>query len=102
MCQQSRAGNACGIVLRFLKNLGQNLGQNTGTDTGRTPVNTTRIEAVPGTTDDRGPGRFSTTVENSVENSGVSGLTAMKSLVVSGSAYGEGNFMAVLSAQFGS
>jgi len=41
--------------------------------------------------------RFSTTVENSVENSGLSGLAAMKSLVLSGSAYGEGNLMAILS-----
>ena len=41
--------------------------------------------------------RFSTTVENSVENSGLSGLAAMKSLVLSESAYGEGYLMAVLS-----
>ena len=45
--------------------------------------------------------RFSTTVENSVEISGLSGLTAMKSLVLSESAYGEGNLMAVLSMLFG-
>jgi hypothetical protein len=44
--------------------------------------------------------RFSTTVENSVEISGLSGLTAMKSLVLSESAYGEGNLMAVLSILF--
>lgn len=37
-----------------------------------------------------GTGRFSTIVEISVENSGLSGLAAMKNLVVSGSAYGEG------------
>ena len=46
-------------------------------------------------------GRFSTTVENSVEISGLSGLTAMKSLVLPESAYGEGNLMAVLSMLFG-
>jgi hypothetical protein len=40
---------------------------------------------------------FSTTVENSVEISGLSGLATMKSLVLSGSAYGEGRLMAVLS-----
>jgi hypothetical protein len=45
--------------------------------------------------------RFSTTVENSVEISGLSGLTAMKSLVLPESAYGEGNLMAVLSMLFG-
>jgi len=45
--------------------------------------------------------RFSTTVENSVEISGLSGLTTMKSLVLSESAYGEGNLMAVLSMLFG-
>jgi hypothetical protein len=39
-------------------------------------------------------------VENSVEISGLSGLAAMKSLVLSGSAYGEGNLMAVLSILF--
>jgi hypothetical protein len=50
---------------------------------------------------DEAPGRFSTTVENSVEISGLSRLTAMKSLVLSGSAYGEGNLMAVLSMFFG-
>jgi len=44
---------------------------------------------------------FSTTVENSVEISGLSGLTAMKSLVLSESAYGEGNLMAFLSMLFG-
>ena len=75
--------------------------RNAGTDTARRPVNTTRIEAVPDTRNGRAPGRFSTTVEKSVEISGLSGLTALKSLVVSGSAYGEGNFMAVLSANFG-
>jgi hypothetical protein len=42
-------------------------------------------------------GRFSTTVENSVENSGLSRATARKSLVLPESAYGEGNLMAVLS-----
>jgi hypothetical protein len=41
--------------------------------------------------------RFSTTVEISVEISGLSGLTIMKSLVLSESAYGEGILMAVLS-----
>jgi hypothetical protein len=46
--------------------------------------------------------RFSTTVENSVENSGLSGLATMKSLVLSESAYGEGNLMAVLSMFLGS
>jgi hypothetical protein len=45
--------------------------------------------------------RFSTTVENSVEISGLSRLAAMKSLVLSESAYGEGNLMAVLSMLFG-
>jgi len=45
--------------------------------------------------------RFSTTVENSVEISGLSGLTTMKSLVLSESAYGEGDLMAVLSMLFG-
>jgi hypothetical protein len=45
--------------------------------------------------------RFSTTVENSVEISGLSGLTVMKSLVLSESAYGEGDLMAVLSMLFG-
>jgi hypothetical protein len=34
--------------------------------------------------------RFSTIVENSVENSGLSELAVMKTLEVSGSAYGEG------------
>jgi hypothetical protein len=33
-------------------------------------------------------------VENSVENTGLSGLAAMKILVVSESAYGEGVFVA--------
>jgi len=51
---------------------------------------------------DGAPSRFSTTVENSVENSGLSGLATMKSLVLSESAYGEGNLMAVLSMLFGS
>jgi hypothetical protein len=50
---------------------------------------------------DRALSRFSTTVENSVEIPGLSRLTAMKSLVLSGSAYGEGNLMAVLSMLFG-
>jgi hypothetical protein len=36
-------------------------------------------------------------VENSVDNSALSGLTAMKTLVLSGSAYGEGDFVAILS-----
>jgi hypothetical protein len=36
-----------------------------------------------------------------VEISGLSGLAAMKSLVLSESAYGEGNLMAVLSMLFG-
>jgi hypothetical protein len=40
-------------------------------------------------------------VENSVEISGLSGLTAMKSLVLFESAYGEGNLMAILSMFFG-
>jgi hypothetical protein len=44
--------------------------------------------------------RFSTTVENSVEISGLSGLAAMKSLMGSGSAYGEGNLMAFFSMLF--
>jgi len=44
--------------------------------------------------------RFSTTVENSVEISGLSGLTVMKSLVLSESAYGEGILMAILSILF--
>jgi hypothetical protein len=44
--------------------------------------------------------RFSTTVENSVEISGLSGLAAMKSLVLSGSAYGEGSLMAIFSMLF--
>jgi hypothetical protein len=51
---------------------------------------------------DDAPSRFSTTVENSVEISGLSGLTVMKSLVLSDSAYGEGNLMAILSMFFGS
>jgi hypothetical protein len=54
-----------------------------------------------GVSGDVASGRFSTTVENSVEISGLSGLTAMKSLVLSESAYGEGNLMAVLSMLFG-
>jgi hypothetical protein len=41
-----------------------------------------------------GPSRFSTIVENSVENSGLSGLATMKTLMVSGSAYGEGRWKA--------
>jgi hypothetical protein len=51
----------------------------------------------PGISGDGALSRFSTTVENSVEISGLSGLTAMKSLVLSESAYGEGHLMAVLS-----
>jgi hypothetical protein len=62
------------------------------------------LQPVPGLASgirgDRAPSRFSTTVENSVEISGLSGLAAMKSLVLSGSAYGEGNLMAVLSMLF--
>ena len=54
-----------------------------------------------GVSGDVASSRFSTTVENSVEISGLSGLTAMKSLVLSESAYGEGNLMAVLSMLFG-
>jgi len=54
-----------------------------------------------GVSGDRALSRFSTTVENSVEISGLSGLTVMKSLVLSESAYGEGNLMAVLSMLFG-
>ena len=54
-------------------------------------------DGFPAISGDRAPSRFSTTVENSVENSGLSGLAAMKSLVLSGSAYGEGNLMAILS-----
>jgi hypothetical protein len=61
-----------------------------------------RLESVPAIGGGAAPGGFSTTVENSVENSGVSRLTAMKSLVLSGSAYGEGNLMAVLSMFFAS
>jgi hypothetical protein len=49
-----------------------------------------------------GTGRFSTIVEISVENSGLSGLDAMKSLVVSGSAYGEGPNYAVFTRVNGS
>jgi hypothetical protein len=64
-------------------------------------VTATRITVVSGIVGGRRPRRFSTTVENSVEISGLSGLAAMKSLVLPGSAYGEGNFMAVLSALFG-
>jgi hypothetical protein len=52
---------------------------------------------VPAISGDDALGRFSTTVENSVENSGLSGPTIVKSLVLSESAYGEGNLMAVLS-----
>jgi hypothetical protein len=37
-----------------------------------------------------GPSGFSTIVENSVENPGLSELTLLKILEVSGSAYGEG------------
>jgi hypothetical protein len=44
--------------------------------------------------------RFSTTVENSVENSGLSGLATMKSLVLSGSAYGEGLLVAIFPTVF--
>ena len=43
------------------------------------------------------PSRFSTIVENSVENSGLSELAVMKSLVVPESAYGEGNLVAIFS-----
>jgi len=57
---------------------------------------------VPAISVDGALSRFSTTVENSVENSGLSGLTAMKSLVLSESAYGEGNLMAFSSMFFGS
>jgi len=46
---------------------------------------------------DVAPGRFSTIVENSVENSGLSGLAAMKNLVLPESAYGEGRFIAIFS-----
>jgi hypothetical protein len=46
---------------------------------------------------DSAPGRFSTIVEKSVENSGLSGLTVMKNLVVPESAYGEGDFVAIFS-----
>lgn len=46
---------------------------------------------------DGAPGRFSTIVEKSVENSGLSGLAAMKTLVLPESAYGEGCFVAILS-----
>ncbi|MEO5823604.1 MAG: hypothetical protein ABIT71_24125 [Vicinamibacteraceae bacterium] len=41
--------------------------------------------------------RFSTTVENSVEISGLSRLAAIKTLVLSVSAYGEGVFVAFFS-----
>jgi len=44
-----------------------------------------------------GPSRFSTIVENSVENSGLSELAVMKSLVLPESAYGEGGYMAIFS-----
>ena len=57
---------------------------------------------VPAFRGDAALSRFSTTVENSVEISGLSGLTTMKSLVLSESAYGEGNLMAVSSMFFGS
>jgi len=50
-----------------------------------------------GVSGDRPLSRFSTTVENSVEISGLSGMATMKSLALSESAYGEGNLMAVLS-----
>jgi len=45
--------------------------------------------------------RFSTTVENYVENSGLSRLAVMKILVLSGSAYGEGLKMAIFPTVFG-
>src|SRR5437868_6978219 len=41
------------------------------------------------------PGRFSTIVENSVENSRLSRLAVTKSLIVPGSAYGEGPEQAI-------
>jgi hypothetical protein len=47
---------------------------------------------------DGAPGRFSTIVENSVENSGLSGLATMKTVVVSGSAYGEGRLDAIFAS----
>jgi hypothetical protein len=54
----------------------------------------------PGISGDTAPTGFSTTVENSVENSGLSGLAVMKTLVLSVSAYGEGNLIAILSMLF--
>jgi hypothetical protein len=57
--------------------------------------------AVPAISGDGASSRFSTTVENSVEISGLSGLTAMKSLVLFESAYGEGYSVAILSMFFG-
>jgi hypothetical protein len=52
---------------------------------------------VPAICSDGVSSRFSTTVENSVENSGLSESTGWKSLVLSESAYGEGRFDAILS-----
>jgi hypothetical protein len=46
---------------------------------------------------DDSPRGFSTIVENSVENSGLSRLATMKNLVLPESAYGEGCLVAIFS-----
>jgi hypothetical protein len=63
----------------------------------RLPIPQTGAHVLLGTGANGAPRRFSTIVENSVENSGLSELAVMKSLVLPESAYGEGGYMAIFS-----